>query len=201
MRFQFRTAIALTTAALTLACANANSTQPTPAASHPDAVAAVTSSSLQSNGASSGSFQHLLSMMDACDGPSFNLIIGPGTCSRPQGVNFVDFLADLTAHQEVGPWHFGPSQTDGFVGDTILATNKGGEVHTFTKVAVFGPGLVDFLNNLAGVPGQPIQECQNEQNFVLPGGTDTDSLDRSGVIKFQCCIHPWMRATVLVKSH
>jgi plastocyanin len=200
MRFHIHASVALTAAALTLACANASPTRPSQATDHPDALASLASSALRSNGASSGSLERAVSMMDACDGPTFNLIIGPGTCSRPHGVNFSEFVAELTARHEAGAWHFGPSQTDAFLGDTMVATNKGGEVHTFTRVAAFGGGLVPFLNDLTGAGG-PVPECFKETNFVQPGGTDTDSLNKAGELKFQCCIHPWMRTTVLVKSH
>jgi hypothetical protein len=139
-------------------------------------------------------------MMDACDGPTFNEDVGPGTCSRPNGVSFPDFIAQLTAHQFAGAWHNAPSQTDAWLGDSIVAYNNGGEMHTFTRVANFGGGIVPPLNQLSGnLLMAP--ECGTETDFVSPGGTDTDALDQTGDLKFQCCIHPWMRTTVTVKSH
>jgi hypothetical protein len=139
-------------------------------------------------------------MMDACDGPSFNLIIGPGTCSRPAGVIFQDFVDQLTKHQDAGAWHNAPSQTNAWLGDQLVAVNKGGEVHTFTRVASFGGGIVPLLNQLAGTP-DTTPECAAETTFVPPGGSDSESLNQTGELKFQCCIHPWMKTTVLVKSH
>ena len=115
-------------------------------------------------------------------------------------MSFSNFIALLTANQTVGPWHFGPATTDAFLGDSVRATNKGGEVHTFTKVAAFGGGVVPILNDLSGTPTE-VPECRAETHFVPPGGTDTDSLDHVGELTFQCCIHPWMKMTVLVKSH
>jgi hypothetical protein len=150
--------------------------------------------------AHSGPTTRLINMMDACDGPSFNLAIGPGTCSRNGGVNFSEFVAQLTANQSAGAWHNAPSQTDAWLNDSLVAANKGGEMHTFTRVASFGGGIVPFLNQLAGTP-TVAPECETENVFVPPGGTDTESLDQTGEIKFQCCIHPWMRTTVLVQSH
>ena len=141
-----------------------------------------------------------VSMMDACDGPTFNLAIGPGTCSRNGGVSFSEFVALLTAHQSAGAWHNAPSQTDSWLGDALVAVNNGGEMHTFTRVANFGGGVVPFLNDLAGTPNVA-PECTAETVFVPPGGTDAESLDQAGELRFQCCIHPWMRTTVLVKSH
>ncbi len=115
-------------------------------------------------------------------------------------MSFSDFIALLTANQSVGAWHFSPPTTEAFLGDSILATNQGGEVHTFTRVASFGGGVVPILNDLTGTPTEA-PECKTENHFVPPGGTDTDALNQVGELKFQCCIHPWMRTTVLVKSH
>jgi hypothetical protein len=83
-------------------------------------------------------------MMDACDGPTFNLAVGPGTCSRNGGVSFSEFVALLTAHQSAGAWHNAPSQTDALLGDALIAVNNGGETHTFTRVANFGGGIVPY---------------------------------------------------------
>ena len=141
-----------------------------------------------------------ITMMDACDGPTFNAAIGPGTCVRNGGVNFSEFIAQLTAHHSAGAWRNAPSQTDAWKGDSLIAVNKGGETHTFTRVAEFGGGIVPLLNDLTGTP-DVAPECTTEGTFVPPGGTDSESLDQTGELKFQCCIHPWMRTTVLVKSH
>jgi len=161
--------------------------------------AALTAPSAVSN-VSAGPSTRLVTMMDACDGPTFNAAIGPGTCSRNGGVNFSEFVAQLTAHQFVGAWHNAPSQTDAALGDSLIARNNGGEVHTFTRVASFGGGIVPFLNDLSGTP-TVAPECSAETTFVPPGGTDSESLNQTGELKFQCCIHPWMKTTVLVKSH
>ena len=195
MRFtHFAAALSIViTASSFLACGNpGSSTRPATGLTAPTAV--------PSSVASAGPMTRLITMMDACDGPTFNLAIGPGTCIRNGGVNFSEFLAQLTAHQSVGAWHNAPSQTEAWLGDSLIATNNGGETHTFTRVAAFGGGIVPFLNNLAGTPNEA-PECGTETTFVGPGGNDTESLDQSGELKFQCCIHPWMRTTVLVKSH
>ena len=145
-----------------------------------------------------------VTMMDACDGPTFNFFVGPGACNRDHGVSFPEFIAQLIAHQSVGAWRNAPSQTDAWLGDALTAINRGGEVHTFTAVHDFGAGLVPILNVLAGIPGDPnlpLPECAAENVFVSPGGSDAESLSQAGQLKFQCCIHPWMRTTVLVKSH
>jgi plastocyanin len=137
-------------------------------------------------------------MMDACDAPTFaaNNI----DCARNHGMPFPELIAQLSAHQFAGAWHNAPSQTDAKLGDALIAVNKGGEVHTFTRVASYGGGIVPELNALSGTP-TIAPECTTETTFVPPGGHDTESLNQTGELKFQCCIHPWMRTTVLVKSH
>ena len=75
---------------------------------------------------SSGATTRPINVMDACDGPSFNAAIGPGTCARDHGVSFNEFVAELTAHQSAGAWHNAPTQTDAWLGDALRATNKGG---------------------------------------------------------------------------
>jgi plastocyanin len=158
---------------------------------------ALTASNLQPRMAASASRQ--VSMMDACS-PSFNDFIMPGTCARTGGVYFLDFIAQLQQNHFAGAWHNAPSQTDAWLGDTLVAVNKGGEAHTFTRVAAFGGGFVDMLNGLSQ-SGPEVEECKTENTIVPPGGTDSETLDQVGELKFQCCVHPWMRTTVMVKSH
>jgi hypothetical protein len=161
-------------------------------------VAMTAPSPVERSVASAGPNTRQVSMMDACDGPTFNVAIGPGTCSRTGGVSFSEFVALLTAHQSAGAWHNAPSQTEAKLGDALVAVNKGGETHTFTRVAAFGGGIVPLLNDLSGTPNVA-PECTTEKTFVPPGGTDTEALNQTGDLKFQCCIHPWMHTTVLVK--
>jgi len=139
--------------------------------------------------------------MDGCDLTTFNAAIGPGTCARNGGVHFQEFIAQLTAHQTAGAWHNAPAQTDASLGETLVAHNDGGETHTFTRVADFGGGFIDFLNQLAGTP-VPAPECLGlpAAEFMAPGGTDSEVLDTVGDIKYECCIHPWMRTTVHVRG-
>ena len=141
-----------------------------------------------------------LNMSDACDAATFNAAIGPGTCIRQGGMKFSDFIAELTGHQEVGAWRFAPPTFRASVGQTVEATNLGGETHTFTHVAAFGGGIVPALNTLSGNPDE-VAECQalKAGDFVPPAGIFRASLEQGGAQKFQCCIHPWMRATVQVE--
>jgi hypothetical protein len=153
--------------------------------------------SASANSIVSGGSDRMVSMMDACDHDSF---AAQGIdCSRNGGVQFSDLIAQLLAHQSAGAWHNSPAQMDAKVGLTLLAVNKGGEVHTFTKVAHFGGSIVPELNPLLGnVP--PAPECLAETNFVPPGGTNADDVVQPGTTLYQCCIHPWMRTVVNGRS-
>jgi hypothetical protein len=143
-----------------------------------------------------GTTDRTVNMMDACDGPSFNAV---GIfCSRNGGVSFSDLFAQVAAQGFAGAWHNAPSQMDAKVGLTLSAVNKGGEFHTFTKVAKFGGGIVPEFNAILHLT--PAPECLAENNFVAPGGTDSDDVVHSGTTLYQCCIHPWMRTVVNGKS-
>src|SRR5262249_32762283 len=146
------------------------------------------------------STERLVSMHDGCDPQTFNAAFGDGTCVRNGGVNLDLFVSQLLKHQSVGAWHFAPGQTDARAGDTFVAVNKGGEVHAFTEVDDFGGGIIDQLNALAGTPIMA-EACGKleDDDFVPPGATYRETPDGTGTVKFQCCIHPWMRLTANIK--
>ena len=73
--------------------------------------------------------------------------------------------------------------------------NGGGETHTFTEVAEFGGGVVGLLNN--GAPTRP--ECLTA-DFIPSGGQTTHTFEAGETAKYQCCIHPWMRAEVRIRE-
>ena len=187
---------------VTLACEHS------PAAPSAQGAPAMASAQLSASGgpaagaavAPQGRENIMVNMHDACDPDSFNAAIGAGTCLRNGGVSFDQFVADLTAHGSVGAWHFAPGVANATVGETFLASNTGGEVHTFTEVADFGGGIVPFLNQLAGTPNVA-PECNALENddFVAPGTTYKETVDHKGTVKFQCCIHPWMRLESTVR--
>jgi hypothetical protein len=139
-------------------------------------------------------------MMDACDPESFDAVLGAGSCLRKGGVRFDDFIRLLGAHQKVGAWHFSPGVINVRVGQALLAVNHGGEVHTFTEVEEFGGGIVPELNDLSGNP-VPAPECLalTGGDFVPPGGSFSDEVEEAGVERYECCIHPWMRAVVTAR--
>lgn len=180
-------AAAATLAAALAACSDQLvSTQPQAPVSADRSVAA-------SVAAPAAGMDRMITMMDACDHDTFEA--NGIDCIRNGGVSFDEFLSQLQAHQMVGAWRNSPSTTSARVGSTLIAVNRGGEVHTFTKVAHFGGGIVPILNQLSGTP-VPAPECLAETNFIPPGGTDNDDVVTPGTTLYQCCIHPWMRTVV-----
>jgi len=95
-------------------------------------------------------------------------------------------------------WRNQPSHVTADSGKSIRVRNEGGRGHTFTKVANFGGGTIaDFNVGLTRAPECPASPMNLE--VVPPGGrTEVNGL-APGLHKFQCCIHPWMRATVRVE--
>jgi plastocyanin len=139
----------------------------------------------------------VVNMQDACDPETFNEALqNPEACVRAGGVKFDQFIAELTRLGFIQPWHFAPSTANVRVGQTFEVINRGGEKHTFTEVAEFGGGVVPLLNDLAHVP-DVAPECRPDaleaDDFVAPGGVYRETVDHAGHLKFQCCIHPWMR--------
>jgi hypothetical protein len=146
--------------------------------------------------ASAGAAQHAVTLFDACDPETFNLAIAPGACTRSGGVRFDSFVAELTRHHSAGAWHIAPSQVTMRVGELLVANNRGGETHTFTEVEEFGGGKVAFLNGLVGLT-TVAPECAASVD-IPAGGSSSETEHDAGVEKYQCCIHPWMRAEVRI---
>jgi plastocyanin len=95
-------------------------------------------------------------------------------------------------------WRNEPSHITVKEGKELLIVNNGGRGHTFTKVTRFGGGFVTQLN----VGQAPAPGCEPQNAIPLPpGGRQTIGSDvlTPGLNRFQCCIHPWMRATVRVE--
>jgi hypothetical protein len=179
---------------IVLACADSpNLTEPTE-------VSAVTQVSTSGNGPSfaqeTGGRRIL--MLDQCDPDSFNEAIGPGTCvNRNGGLSFDLFIALLQNHQRAPSWRFSPETIHVPRDLTLPIVNAGGEVHTFTEVEEFGGGIVPVLNNLTGNT-VVAPECLTlgASDFIPAGGQTTHTFEPGEADKYQCCIHPWMRAVV-----
>jgi plastocyanin len=185
------TSLVVVATALTVACegGSTQTVEPSPIEMTGGAVGVVTTAAAA---------QHAVTLFDACDPDTFNATLGPGTCVRSGGVRFDKFIEELTRHHSVGAWHFAPSEVTMKVGEQLVAQNRGGEDHTFTEVEEFGGGNVALLNDLAGLT-TVAPECAGAVR-IHPGASTSETEDEEGVEKYQCCIHPWMRAEVRVKE-
>jgi hypothetical protein len=123
-------------------------------------------------------------MLDECEPDSFNAAVGPGACvNRNGGITFDLFLSLLQQQARVPSWRFSPDTIHVPRELTLAIVNRGGEVHTFTEVAA-----------LAGTP-VPAPECSPASLVFVPSGGQTSHTFEPGEAdKYQCCIHPWMRA-------
>ncbi len=131
---------------------------------------------------------------------AFNEMIGPGTCTRPRrATRFFTFVNPLVQTQDAPEWRTVPLSFKAQFGDVISARNDGLEVQGYPPVAVFGGGLDPTLNQLSGNP-IPAPECflLGDADFALPGQSSVHDANVLGTMNFQCCIHPWMRATATV---
>jgi len=159
----------------------------------------------------------VIRIQDKCDPVTFNAAIGPGTCVGDGTITFEHFIAEVTSAHKAGVWQFDPAAGTLDAGTVLSLENRGGETHTFTKVANFGGGFVAGLNALSGNP-VPVSECATvtlgglvpnppspSNIFVEAGETDpgptagSSILPRGKTTKFQCCIHPWMRMELTTK--
>jgi hypothetical protein len=158
----------------------------------------------------------IISNRDFCDPATFNADppagIGPGTCLRDDDVSvngsetLAGFQAELGQEKSAGAWRINPDrvETEGSLNLTLV--NRGGETHTFTRVAQFGGGFVPALNAASGNPvprpecaqvvdGQLVPQPPSANNIFLEHG-ETEPGPRiveDEHARFQCCIHPWMR--------
>jgi hypothetical protein len=140
---------------------------------------------------------------DDCDPATFNAgpPAGPGLgpiCDEnfDGDTTFTEFIDEVTAEQSAEKWRFNPDKLD--EPRTLVPRNRGGETHTFTRVAAFGGGIIPLLNDLSGNP-KPAAECLDAAKFnasAIPAGGSLDPIAAKSGDKFQCCIHPWMRTTV-----
>jgi plastocyanin len=152
--------------------------------------------------ASASSSTRQVVMRDDCDPATFNETVGPGTCVKDGSTTFSEFVDQLVAQGRAPAWRFAPDHLRLAAGGTLNSRNLGGEVHTFSEVASFGGGCIDFLNDLLGL--SPVAECAGFPGGVFgatavpAGGTLSVSDLPPGTHRFECLIHPWMHATVEV---
>jgi plastocyanin len=141
-----------------------------------------------------------VSAQDQCDPASFNAALGNGACVKQGNVTLTAFNNELNATHQVAAWQFVPSNLSIRVGQAITVMNNGGEKHTFTEVANFGGGIVPSLNSASGNPTEAPECAALAANAMIASGATfrTDAAMDAGVEHYQCCIHPWMRATVNV---
>jgi len=163
------------------------------------AVAAATPAS-RSDEDSSG---RQIAIRDDCDprDPAWNAV---GGCALKRGdVSFGEFFDELDSplaptsvvgHQS---WRNDPSYLKVRAGKSVRVRNEGGRPHTFTKVAEFGGGKVPAPALNKGLVTAP--ECPGSVNIPAGGRTTVSGL-AVGNHRFQCCIHPFMRALVKVQA-
>lgn len=142
-----------------------------------------------------------IAIRDDCD-PRDPAWAPTGGCLLRRGdVTFAEFNAEMNsalAASVVGhqAWRNDPSYIEIQAGNTVLVRNRGGRVHTFTEVAAFGGGKVPSPALNKGLVTAP--ECPTSTD-IAPGGSTTITGLAVGNHRFQCCIHPWMRALIKVK--
>jgi plastocyanin len=146
--------------------------------------------------------------LDECDPATFNApnAVGPDFCKNVAvgaSTTFSELFRKAAAGTPDPNWDFEPDALTIKKGTTIIAVNQGGEPHTFTEVTKFGGGFISQLNGPGGVVAQ---ECDGGFSKVSVAKTrilQGSQLQVTGLPKgehfFQCCIHPWMRTTVVVK--
>ena len=140
-----------------------------------------------------------IQILDNCDPATFNEFLGPGACDRPGGGMKVETFVDQLFKGGAQSWRFSPEQAKVAAGGTVTAVNRGGEFHTFTRVAQFGGGCVLELNVAVG-GAAPVAECADGSLFgttgVPAGASLTTAPLSAGTHRFMCLIHPWQRTTI-----
>jgi plastocyanin len=147
--------------------------------------------------------------LDECDPTTFNAALGPDFCKNVAlaALGYATTLSDLFQKAGNGTpdpgWDFEPDTLHIKEGTTVSVVDQGGEPHTFTEVEQFGGGFIGPLNHgEATVP-----ECTGgfsnvavARTRILQASTVNITGLKKGKHRFECCIHPWMRVTVDVKS-
>jgi plastocyanin len=144
-------------------------------------------------------------MLDDCDPQDVAGWERTGGCALRRGnVTFAEFARELDsplAAAVVGhqAWRNQPSYLVVQQGKSIRVRNDGGRAHTFTEVAAFGGGKVPPPAGAGLNEGLVIApECPTSID-IAPGASTRLSNLTVGDHRFQCCIHPWMRALITVQ--
>ncbi len=144
-----------------------------------------------------------VAMRDDCDPADAGWNAVGGCFLRRGSVTVQEFDTELSS--VLGPtavighpsWRNDPSYTVIKRGQSLVVRNAGGRPHTFTKVANFGGGKIPNPALNKGLATAP--ECPPSVNIAAGGHTMVSGLE-VGSHRFQCCLHPWMRAIVEVKA-
>lgn len=145
--------------------------------------------------------------LDECDPATFNAAIGAGFCKNVAlgaSIPITTLFSDAQAgNPDKDKWDFEPDRLTVNEGTPIIAVDQGGEPHTFTEVAQFGGGFIPQLNgpNETTVPecSMGFSRVEVARTRILQGSQLQVAGLSKGEHRFQCCIHPWMRMTVVVK--
>jgi len=145
-------------------------------------------------------------ILDKCD-PTDPTWASVGGCLREEGdVTLDEFNALLVSPLSLATvghpsWRNEPSYLRIEPGEAVRVRNEGGRGHTFTEVATFGGGRVPPLSRgLTPAPECALAPGAVDPTAVAPGATLKVTELGVGLHRFQCCIHPWMRAAIRVTA-
>jgi plastocyanin len=144
-------------------------------------------------------------LLDACDKASWDVEFS-NLCTRNAGsVTLERFRADLSKGGS-GAWWINNRDETIDAGDTLHVSNEGGIIHSFTEVQEYGQGIVPEWNTAiketspaVTAAGVPLPDDPSVFGTFVPSGTSRDVTPTTGVHKYQCIIHPWMRTVVTVR--
>jgi hypothetical protein len=145
-------------------------------------------------------------LRDDCHPATFNAAVRPGICVGDGDTTFEEFAEEL-ANGGHDHWRNNPTKTEVRKGEGLHLENRGGEFHTFTKVARFSDGGCEpAINVPLGVPTRDRAFCDAafaDPDLAVPAKSESDvpaSRLHRGHNRFQCMIHPWMTTVVEVES-
>jgi plastocyanin len=142
-----------------------------------------------------------IDILDYCD-PSDPAWLPTGGCVLKEGdvtfAEFTELLSSVLSTAVVGhpAWRFEPSFAETQPDNTLNVFNLGGRGHTFTEVEQFGGGFIPDPALNKGLTMAP--ECASA-TVIRPGTHVVLRGLSEGDHRFQCCIHPWMRALIKVE--